>query len=1245
MTLFEIIKQRIVSLDSATFQSLCDSYIVMTRQANIVSLGTAASAKKTTKGTPDTYYCTEDGKYVFIEYTTQKSGLPSKIKEDIEKCLDESKTKIPHGKISEIIYCHTSSNITPAQDNEFKTICAQVGITLTIIGLDKLASDITFNHIYLARDFLEIPSITDQIQSYKGFIERYHANKLATPLNTEFLFREREIKELDNAYENVDVVLLSGPAGSGKTRLALHYARIHSMNHHEQLYCIHNNFLPIFDDLKLYLNMPGDYFLLVDDADQLSDLHHIIDYANMKKMGYNVKILITVRDYAIQKVQNDIRALTNFQILSINNFTDYEIRKMITTLLKINNDLYIERIISLANGNARIAMLSGKIARTSNRLDSIDDISHLYEEYYAPILQDDNFSADENLIVSAGIIAFFDFVSLKDLDYLSPILQLRKLDKELFVKNIGELHKKEIVNIFGDTVQFADQCFSNYFLKYVLFDKKLLRLSSILEIYFGTHGQQIVSVINMLINIFRNQTLYNFIKNEVISVWNKFHMEKSPLFFDFVKSFHLLNQTETLKILRNMIEQDVGISADFNMSDAIVKKDQESKVTDIISILGNFVDSDSFSAALDLFFQYYLKRPDQFASFQNIVTTHFTVQKNSLNYNCNSQVLFFEKLKNYSDNWKNKEIINIFLKTANSFLNLWNQSSSLGKNNIMNTYIISITLSEGVKKYRAILWDYLFQLCSFNEYAESIWGILYKYPGPVDKISSPVLQFDLSYLCSIFHLYFPSSNLKNCILVDKLCKKFQDLDISIDSLFCGYFEEEEFKLYKLLEGPHSDATEHMANTRLSRQTLESHVLNCTLTEVKQLIDICSNLYDIMPDHFKISEGLGVVFKTLFCKELYFHAIDYYLRRNTPYDLNSLTLVRNLFTMLSDRDVFQLINKYDYSRKNDWLYAYYHELPESNIDAMHLQGLYAFLDNSSDKDLLPKRTRDVFFLEKYSLIDNRVFIKGCKIIYRKLESDSLSAGAYLESMFDECYTTPHKLVQIFNNDLDTLCKIYLDLLLHNFNHDFSGKFLVEIYGKFPKILDGYVECLLNATSGQFRDNELRHQCFLNLDNFIDTYDKVFNLLVRSSQYPTISVPPILSLFITSRYRNPEIIKKQDAWICHCIKTCAYDKVKISCLFHVISTLDNARKKKYIEQFLQINSSFEIFECIPLRPVFWSGPDAISVYSECITFLNSLLVNLADAKWLNHKDRIEKEIEDLKKCMDRERINEAMREQFR
>lgn len=228
MATITAIKQKIASLDSGSFQILCDAYLSKEGYANIVCLGTKEGTQKTTKGTPDTYFCQSQGKYVFVEYTTQQDNLIDKINSDIDKCLDEEYTGISCEEILEIVYCHTSSNITPENDRKFKEKCEIKGIKFTIIGIDKLANDICSKYKSIAKDHLSFPIDTAQIQSADDFIKQYNSNSLAAPIDTPFLFREKEMEEIDDAFKKVNVVILSGTAGTGKTRMALQYAKVHS---------------------------------------------------------------------------------------------------------------------------------------------------------------------------------------------------------------------------------------------------------------------------------------------------------------------------------------------------------------------------------------------------------------------------------------------------------------------------------------------------------------------------------------------------------------------------------------------------------------------------------------------------------------------------------------------------------------------------------------------------------------------------------------------------------------------------------------------------------------------------------------------------------------------------------------------------------------------------------------------------------------------------------------------------------
>ena len=149
--------------------------------------------------------------------------------------MDVSKTGISHDKIAEIIYCHTSSNIMPAQDSEIRAICEKAGINLTMIGIDKLAEDLYLVHHGIVRDFLGISISTGQIQCCDDFVKDYNANAMAAPLDYRFLFREEEMKKIDAAFQETDIVVLSGASGTGKTRLALHYAKQYADVHHARI--------------------------------------------------------------------------------------------------------------------------------------------------------------------------------------------------------------------------------------------------------------------------------------------------------------------------------------------------------------------------------------------------------------------------------------------------------------------------------------------------------------------------------------------------------------------------------------------------------------------------------------------------------------------------------------------------------------------------------------------------------------------------------------------------------------------------------------------------------------------------------------------------------------------------------------------------------------------------------------------------------------------------------------------------
>lgn len=378
MALLEEIKQRIEALSEGEFQTLCDAYLSSIGYPDLVSLGTKSGTKKTTKGTPDTYIRSSNGKYIFVEYTTQKSNLVQKIIDDLEKCFNEEETGIKCSDIDKVLYFHTSSNITPKQDKKIHDYAEQHNVFVELTGIDTFSNVLFNNHKFLVKKYLGIPISTDQIFTKEEFVLKYDKAPTAAPLNTSFMFRQQETNDIKTALSEYNAVLLSGDAGIGKTRLALETAEQYAIENEYQFLVIRNNNERLWDDLNIYFQKNGRYIILIDDANQISNLKTYLEF--LRDRSDNIKLIITVRKYALEDVSAKADAVMKNKLIQIEKLNETEIEEMIANSYDLNT-YALDKISDLSNGNPRIAFLAGKYASETNSISAINNISELYKNY------------------------------------------------------------------------------------------------------------------------------------------------------------------------------------------------------------------------------------------------------------------------------------------------------------------------------------------------------------------------------------------------------------------------------------------------------------------------------------------------------------------------------------------------------------------------------------------------------------------------------------------------------------------------------------------------------------------------------------------------------------------------------------------------------------------------------------------------------------------------------------------------
>lgn len=232
------IQAAILSLDPGAYQKLMDSYVMKKYGfSNIMPFGSHSGTNKVTKGTPDSFVQCADGRFILIAHGSVGNHAYNKVEADILSCLDTAKTGIPIEDISQIICCHTSTNFTPGQ---VKKLCSYFENTI-LIGLGEVSFDLYLKYPDLAKDHLNIDIDTHQIFSLESFLTYFSCNPYSTSLDMPLLCREQELEYINHVLNESDVILLSGPAGVGKTRLALESAKTFAESNNYDLKIIRSN--------------------------------------------------------------------------------------------------------------------------------------------------------------------------------------------------------------------------------------------------------------------------------------------------------------------------------------------------------------------------------------------------------------------------------------------------------------------------------------------------------------------------------------------------------------------------------------------------------------------------------------------------------------------------------------------------------------------------------------------------------------------------------------------------------------------------------------------------------------------------------------------------------------------------------------------------------------------------------------------------------------------------------------------
>ncbi|KPL57677.1 hypothetical protein [Rossellomorea vietnamensis] len=1238
MTKLNEIQRKILMMNAANFQKLVDTYLVATGYRNITSLGSVVGSESTRKGTPDAYFVLNNGKYVFVEYTVQKEGLYKKIRSDLHKCLDETFTGIERAKIQEIIYCHTAQ-LYPKELEELNYLLEQHNIRLRIIGIDQLSQDLYQKYPRIAKEFLNVNIDTGQIVTMEDFVSIYDKNAMATPLGINFHFREEELSSVLCSLQENDVVTVSGKAGTGKTRLVLEACRSYiNANHTTKLLCVKNNGQSLYEDLLVYLHEQGDYLLLIDDANQTTSLDIILEYLHEKDSGKRVKVIATVRDYALDKVLEKVEEHTIAKQIKIEKLKDEEIREIVSKEFNITNSLYLERIESIAQGNPRLAVMAASIAKRESTFESISDTTQLLDQYFTNIRKDLDDLNDNNFLKVAGIISFLNNINLNDTENLKSLCKISQINEDVFNSIITRLGELEIVDIYDNQVaKVSDQILSTYLLYLSIIDKKILPLSALIDKYFPEMKNRIVETVNSLNNHFNSQRTHRMLEAEIKALWNHYKGKNDSRFEDYMLTFWIFNKTETLLYIKQCIDDMEYEPFENNF---IISNNYSNEPPPIIQTLIQYRYTDEHLMALDLIFDYLSKKTNEFQLIYSIIVKKFGINQHSHRRNYFVQNYVISRLKEKANNWSDEILTMMFIRVSTHFLKYsFEHTEAKGYRGIV-IHNITLIANDGCIEYRTKIWINLIELLNANKYKREVIHLLNAIRINSD-VAQEIIEIDKYYIAKIIREKLNQASFEHCLLVNKLFKSFKRVGIKLIDDVESY-QSDRYKIYSIIKGERKFREDYREAEEQKRNSIREWIKDFTLIDFEKLFEDIRYIHEtIEEESYEIVDGMNKLFSVLIEVQADLSEITkIYLNMNLKLDVHPNQIIEYLITTQGLDQTEQIIRQQDYYNKSNWLFSFFSLIPKNQISQKYLDSLYKHFNEPSTDST--GWYHDLSFLENYMQIDGNVFVNVTEILLQGNENEKRKFFLCMSLIFNPHTELRKKLFSLFNGKLSTLKNAYFEMLKIDSYRDYDSSFLIDFMKYDESILFDYIDFQFSVNGQYYLQSDSINLNFIwPLENYYNLVSKAFNYILKKTQD---------NIFLRGQYidelfkfeeidENSRLKNNQNQWIKDYMKHNRTAEEAIETLFYAVASFDNHRKKELIEYWLMQNKSFELFEKLNFQPLSgsWSGSE-IPWLVQRRSFYESLRPILNGLDYLKHRQHIEEIISEIDKRIQKVKLEE-------
>lgn len=1245
------IEKKLISINDAVFQNVCDAYLYFTEREypDLHRTGSQKGKQKTVKGTPDTFFKLTNGRYVLVEYTTKekkdnKSAFITKIKEDIDKCLNEKLTGIKLSSVQKIIFCHNSS-LTLKESNTLIEYCQKKKVKLEFKDTHSIAMGLFARCPNIAKEFLGIQIDTAQILPLKTFTEEYAASGIATPLNNKFHFREDELHSLVSSIKNNLITVLTGAPGVGKSRLALAALEGFKKDKNKYTtYCISNKNTAIYDDLRVYLKTDKNYILLIDDANrQLQHFLSLLAILSEKRKG-TIKIVLTVRDYALETLYEKCGDYTP-NVISIKKLTDVQLTEILKSDdFKILNPEYHKRILEIADGNPRLAIMAAKVAKEKNTLLALLDVSDLYDKYFSLSISDTRVFSDKKLLKTLGLISFFYSVDRNQKDFMDVLLKQFKLDYYDFNEAIDKLEKLELLETSVDlsVVKISEQVLSTYFFYKSFLKDKELDFSLILTHYFDSHYSRIKDTVIPANNTFGYDNVYKQINPFLNKFWETIKSNEN-IAIKFLELFWFYRSNDVFSFVYEKIEtQPLLTKTSFTYNDDKANKTFDHNSDKYLNLLSSylFYPSNEFVPAIELSFEYVKKNPESYTQFVKFLSHNLLFSHEDYKNGFYRQVEF---IKHLTSNIRQKIYLAAFFDVLPTLMKTNYNITSSGRNrNTINWYHYDIPLNNPIKEFRKMVWGILQK--SFKKYSAQSVEFLYKYlERSPDKVKE-VYTYDTDFLINLIDTSFSTKEFEHCYIVQDLIRWYSRAGIKhnrLNELKLKYtnaqYNNYLILSYNRLRDKEEFEFDNWDEYRRLKEEEISKAYTCKgISEFKtvykdylliynwkygQLSDMQSSLEAITLSNYNKNNSLGIEI----LKEI--------VKQGNHSNYVPWSVLHALFLQKNGKhiaDLYNFIIKNEFSSKTSWLLNFYRLLPDDLVEKKQVKDLLNVFKNATHSI----GYIDTFsYINKFSKFDSNLPIKLLQTII-----DKNKQGEFRLVLEHDFYK---QHIAMFKKHFELLRISYFqqDDLNNHFDHNCEG--FLELVTNDSNFLKQYLQHICKNKSSLNTREYQNLSIVWKLPNAPEMIKTALDILVEKSVY---SFKEHFANVLFEKL-DEENTKKAIKILKELLKKWKSNISGIKMVFDIIRHSFKDYLSDFVKVFLSHNQTLEIFKKIDWADTSFIGNgDTIFAdiqmkqYEEVLNIVNS--IQKQAYKFAKHKSYLQEMIDYEKRQADWERKRKFM-----